>query len=76
MIWRHEVLIALQSSLKLMTDASFEAKTCPEIKQRDYSEIRQEDWVKDLLDKLSPDEQSVVLEAFKDLKRFALKNRL
>lgn len=44
--------------------------------QQDYSEIRQEDWVQDLLKKLSPEEQLVVVDAFKSLKRFALKRHL
>ncbi len=38
--------------------------------QPNHLEIRQEDWVKDLLDKLNPEEQDVVLDAFKDLRRF------
>ena len=59
-----------------MTNVSFETKRCSEAQQRNYLEIRQEDWVKDLLDKLTPEEQSVVLDAFKSLKRFALKNYL
>jgi len=38
--------------------------------QQGYLEIQQEDWVKDLLNKLAPEEHHVVLEAFTDLKRF------
>ncbi|MCY7323709.1 MAG: hypothetical protein LH660_18380 [Phormidesmis sp. CAN_BIN36] len=59
-----------------MTNVSFETEKCSEARQRDYSDIRQEDWVKDLIDKLTPEEQSVVLDAFKSLKRFPLKNCL
>ena len=53
-----------------------ETKMCPQTMQQDYSEIRQEDWVQGLLKKLSSEEQLVVLDAFKSLKRFALKRHL
>ena len=59
-----------------MSNTLSEIKMYPRAIQRDYSEIRQEDWVKNLLDKLSPEEQLVVLDAFKSLKRFALKKHL
>lgn len=56
-----------------MSDTLSETKMYSKAVQQDYSEIQQEDWVKNLLDKLSPEEQLVVLDAFKSLKRFALR---
>ncbi len=59
-----------------MSNTLSETKMCPKAMQRDYSEIRQEDWVQDLLDKLTLEEQLVVLDAFKSLKRFKFRKHL
>jgi hypothetical protein len=56
--------------LTTMSTTQSEAQTLSEDVQQGYLEIQQEDWVKDLLNKLAPEERHVVLDAFRDLKRF------
>ncbi|MCY7276670.1 MAG: hypothetical protein LH702_23780 [Phormidesmis sp. CAN_BIN44] len=53
-----------------MSTTQSEARMFLEDVQQGYLEIQQEDWVKDLLNKLAPEERHVVLDAFTDLKRF------
>ena len=56
-----------------MSTTQPEANMLPNDIESGYSAIEQEDWIKDLLEKLSPDEQDTVLDAFRDLKRFSCK---
>ncbi len=56
--------------LTAMSTTQSEARMLLEDVQQGYLEIQQEDWVKDLLNKLAPEERHVVLDAFTDLKRF------
>ncbi len=56
--------------LTTMSDTQSEAQMLLEEMQPGHLEIQQEDWVKDLLNKLAPEERHVVLNAFRGLKRF------
>ncbi len=56
--------------LTTMSETQSEAQMLLEDVQQGYLEIQQEDWVKDLLNKLNPEERHVVLDAFTGLKRF------